>query len=232
MAWFADKTAQEGRAMAQGKCSHVRWFEMDGTGVGKHYVSPTSTKWKAHIETWKKTRGNGKKPAYYQVFVRLLGLLHRSSGILLLFPLVQRLSPAKARPPTESKEEVVRSGLVERIPRNAGLATDGCKAYPAVLKVFRKTQIALKQVSHQKYEFSRKLKPMKARGMKIAGTQALDATWKYVKRFRPTSLKMKNPETGKANPALYTWAFAYAWRKNMRACNLPLGAELSKVLWN
>lgn len=87
----------------------------------------------------------------------------------------------------------------------------------------------LKQVSHTRSQYTKKAKE----GMKHSYTQALDASWNELKKYRNMCLKHKEND-GKANPDLFVWARAYAWRpwrKNTQTMDKDLAEELAKLLW-
>ena len=78
---------------------------------------------------------------------------------------------AQAKPPAESVDEVVNSGILSRIAQGTKLYSDGAFAYPAAVKrLRRRKRFSISQVAHVHSEFTKKVD----RGQRIAGTQLLD----------------------------------------------------------
>ena len=100
-----------------------------------------------------------------------------------------------------------------------------------LIQVCRRCFHPKKIMNHRKQEYTRRLKPKKAKGMHLAGTQALDSSWKSTKKSHPDTLRLKDADTGQVNEEILDWVFSYAWRKNVRACGKDLGPNLAKVLW-
>ena len=48
------------------------WFEMDGTGVSKYYVSTKSTKWASAVRMWRLRNSSVRTPPYFQATCSLI----------------------------------------------------------------------------------------------------------------------------------------------------------------
>ncbi|CAJ1447235.1 unnamed protein product, partial [Effrenium voratum] len=66
-------------------------YEVDGTHIGKFYISARSRTWASEIKAWAKR--HGKLPKYFQVHSRVVGLTSRRTGALWIQPLSLKLIP-------------------------------------------------------------------------------------------------------------------------------------------
>jgi hypothetical protein len=56
-------------------------------------VSSKSSTWHNKIQAWKKAHNTRKVPKYFQIHIRILGLMCRMTGALLMRPLPLKLVP-------------------------------------------------------------------------------------------------------------------------------------------
>ena len=89
-------------------------------------------------------------------------------------------------------------------------ATDGAACYKTLIKECRHKKLVLKQVSHVKHEYVGKLRPCQPSGMRWAGTQMLDSVRRSLKKWRPSSMKIRKGKT--ACDKFLQYAYQYAWR--------------------
>ena len=107
--------------------------------------------------------------------------LHKQPKILLV---AQAVMP-RARPPIESYQEILHSGILDNIgkKRRTVLCADGCKSWK---KAADRMGLPCIQVSHTDREFCKDLAGISTVPplcSKLAGTQCLDADWGSLKRF-------------------------------------------------
>ena len=105
------------------------------------------------------------------------------NGRFLVAELPHKLVAPSARPPPESKSDVVGTALMKRVHGSATLFADGAKAWKT-LAHGRNMKFA--EVSHKRMQFCRKRGPRK----KTAGTQCIDRKWQSLKKLYPRSLEM------------------------------------------
>ena len=74
-----------------------------------------------------------------------------------------------------------------------------------LIQVCRRCFHPKKIMNHRKQEYTRRLKPKKAKGMHLAGTQALDSSWKSTKKWHPDTLRLKDADTGQVNEEILDW---------------------------
>ena len=75
-------------------------WEGDATGIGKYYIKATNLERECEIHAWK-LKHRRMLPSYFQVFVRLGGIVHRASGMCFVQRLCEKLTPPRSRPPQE-----------------------------------------------------------------------------------------------------------------------------------
>ncbi|CAJ1329862.1 unnamed protein product [Effrenium voratum] len=100
--WFMQYLTQETGTMAQRQSArdcppHLpvprqSVWEIDGTGIGKYYVSPRSQTRRPAMRAWAASYG-GRMPKYFQCHTRILGVTSRTSGCLFLACLPEKLIP-------------------------------------------------------------------------------------------------------------------------------------------
>ena len=108
--------------------------------------------------------------------------------------------PKGAKLPPESMAEVSKSRLLHRIKNNPVAYADGARAWPAAAKQLKRG-FKCKQVSHVKSQFTKETNEF------IYGTQTLDRTWMWMKRYVGGNLK--NKTRGKINPVLMDRCFQF-----------------------
>ena len=165
-----------------------------------------------------------KKFKWLNLNIRVAGLVERGQyGKCILQFLPNRLVRPGAVPPTESKEDIAASNLLNRVqgqaqvmsfrkqkPVQAHSMTDGCKAWASACKARKLNHRA---VNHYKMEFVKKdKKPAKSQS-KLLGTQKNDRLWQDLKGFLGSKVTSKN-NAKEMNPRLKTYVFAYMFRRN------------------
>ena len=170
------------------------------------------------------------------MWVRLLGVSKRGSHHILIAPIEDKIVALDAKPPPESKEEVIMSGLLGHIKKSAMVFCDGAQSWPASLK---RKRLRGASVSHQDKEFTRQLtKAEQHKGLsKVAGTQSLDRRWGVLcNQYIPHGLHAKIRENGVSdtNRNLFTYCWSWALRYNLNDAgrgNLwkPLGKAVASV---
>ena len=118
---------------------------------------------------------------------------------------------ATSKPPAESCKEIVSSNLLKNCRMNSILYTDGCLGWKKAAKTsFRDKRFAVRSVIHKKSEWT---KACKVDGQKkLAGTQVLDRTWMWMKKFIPHSIK--NRGNSVLNPRLWDYVYQFVYRHN------------------
>jgi len=92
--------------------------------------------------------------------------------------LPHKLVAPSARPPPESKSDVVGTALMKRVHGSATIFADGAKAWKT-LAHGRNMKFA--EVSQKRMQFCKKRGPRK----KTAGTQCIDRKWQSLKKIIP-----------------------------------------------
>ena len=118
---------------------------------------------------------------------------------------------ATSKPPAESCKEILSSNLLKNCRMNSILYTDGCLGWKKAAKTsFRDKRFAVRSVIHKKSEWT---KACKVDGQKkLAGTQVLDRTWMWMKKFIPHSIK--NRGNSVLNPRLWDYVYQFVYRHN------------------
>ena len=110
--------------------------------------------------------------------------------------------------------EVRATKLMSLIPKGSSLSTDGAKCYDPLVKELPSKKINLKKVVHVKNQYVKKLRPQKAKQMRRAGTQALDSSWRFLKKWKCSagqkltlqeSLFWTISSIGRLGQSFFTW---------------------------
>ncbi|CAE7292601.1 unnamed protein product, partial [Symbiodinium sp. KB8] len=96
--------------------------------------------------------------------VRVLGAVQRGSNRLVL----RLLPPKLAKPPVESTDEVLQSGLFSRLKAGSTVYSDGATAYPAAVKRMPRKKFRTRHVAHVRSESTKKV----LAGRALAGLDA------------------------------------------------------------
>eukprot|EP00438_Fugacium_kawagutii_P035171 Skav226721 [mRNA] locus=scaffold3813:50419:51912:+ [translate_table: standard] len=125
--------------------------------------------------------------------VKLAKLLTVYSSLdMMKAPAIQDLVTLPgARPPTESKHQVIASGFLKQVNRKKGKTCcffDGNKAWASEC---RRLDIMFRQVSHQDHEYAKRVAATPVQLSNWGGTQAMDRWWLSLKKFIPPSLNRK-----------------------------------------
>ena len=92
----------------------------------------------------------GKLANYFQVFVRLGGIVHRASGMCLR----EKLTPPGSRPPQEDLEELIDCDFWAFPNARSTMSSDGAKAWPSSVKKKHK-HLRFTQVNHRKCQWTK-----------------------------------------------------------------------------
>ena len=76
--FFHLQTAKAGRRMCDGRDveflkqwrkERVRFYEADGTGLARYFVSAKNVAWKQRLDAWERDHKDQSKPSYFQAWV-------------------------------------------------------------------------------------------------------------------------------------------------------------------
>ena len=149
-------------------------------------------------------------PKHWIKHICYAGLCERA-GRVTVVNLPSRLVPPSNPPPPEAFEEVKASGLLQRMHKRAFLFCDGAHAWNLLVKDHNQThkaQVKLENVAHYKGEYTRKVRRPAGGQAKIAGTQAMDRHWGWLKEYIPHCLKARSGNV--VNPTLDD--YVYSWQ--------------------
>ena len=90
--------------------------------------------------------------------------------------LQHKLVDTYARPPPESKSDVVGTALMKRVHGSATIFADGAKAWKTLA---HGNKMKFAEVSHKRMQFCKKRGPRK----KTAGTLCIDRKWQSLKKI-------------------------------------------------
>ena len=158
-----------------------------------------------------------KKPPYWLLYVRIIGLRRRGGRKVLLKFLPHKLVRPKGRPPPISESELIGSNMLKRVAKGSVVFSDGAKAYHNLIKKSFMGKIMSRQVSHKNMEFTKKVSTPAGHSKK-GGTQCIDGTWKHLGRFVSHALHTKDGQRPckRINPALESRVNKWMWRSNHR----------------
>lgn len=232
-----------------GEIQGIRNIEGDGTLVRKVRLGAKSKAFAAEIAEAKarmeeKNRSRAKRsgvmkrlgkskfvsPKHYNLHIRYAALCERAGRVTVVH-LPPRVVPPANPPPPEAYEEVRESGLMERMSKKAFLFCDGAHAWNRLVTDYNKrnkASVKLENVAHYKHEFTRTVRRSRRGQSKIAGTQAIDQRWRWMKEYIPHSLKGRTP-TG-INGAIDDYVYSWQWRSNRRAECVALWGALGTAL--
>ena len=145
--------AQDG----QRECENIRIggdIEIDEHAVRTFHVSVNNKHYK-HLEP--KLKKGQKKPKYWLVYLRVIGIRQRGGGKTIVKFLPHKLLRPKAKPPPITKEELIESGLLKRCRKGSVIFSDGAKAYGSVINSMFKGKLISREVSHKNMEFTRRV---------------------------------------------------------------------------
>ena len=91
-----------------------------------------------------------------------------------------------------------------------------------------KARVMLRNVVHKKRQFTRNVKsPMKGQSS-LAGTQAIDQRWRWLKVYVPHCVKAR---LGRGvNPAIDTYVYSWQWRSNRLNAGACLWSSLGAAV--
>ena len=157
-----------------------------------------------------------KKPPYWLLYLRVIGLRRRAGGKMVVKFLGDKLVRPKGRPPPLSEKELIDCKILERASRGSVVFTDGAKAYGTIIKKHFKGKLYSRQVAHNRMQFVRRVTTPSGHS-KMAGTQSIDGTWKHLQKHVPQSLHTKKGH--KKNPLINIYVNEWVWRHNHREGN-------------
>ena len=140
--------------------------------------------------------------------IRYAGMCERS-GRVTVTQLPPRLVAPGAPPPPEAFQEVWESGLMDRLGKTANLFCDGAHAWRLLVGKHNKTKgarVRLENVAHYAHEFTRDVGRPRRGQSSIAGTQAIDQRWRWMKAYIPHCLKARWGRT--VNPLIDTYVYS------------------------
>ena len=201
----------------QGEMSNKRGsiggdVEIDVHQVAKVYVSPQNPVYQHLIrEKYKKNL-----PKYFLLYLRVAGAVERGCGRLYIDFLPEHfLLPPKSRPPPESYAELESCTILDRVRVKANLHIDGNKSWPKLMKTkYTRKGFKMPSVSHCGSQFTKVIRGRtveKKRLSKLAGTQAIDRSWKEMDRAIPHTLNKKSPLQGSTHRVLNTELYDRVW---------------------
>ena len=100
-----------------------------------------------------------------------------------------KLMSAGPKPPPESKEELRKRIICQKLTPNATVFADGAQAWSTVIKE-EWPKCRVEHVSHKDGQFT-KMVPNGSKGSRVAGTQVLDRTWDNMKSYIPKTLSSR-----------------------------------------
>jgi hypothetical protein len=179
-------------------------LEIDEHGVRTTHISDSNP-------NFEKPKFKGLPPPYWLLYVRVIGLKRRGGGKIYIKFLPYKLVRPKGKPPPLSSAELVSCGILRRCGKGSVVFSDGAKAYHAIITRTQRGKLKTRQVAHNRLEFTKKCSTGKGHS-KVAGTQAIDGTWKQLNRHVPHPLKTKMDK--KVNPLLKQYVMSWVWRHN------------------
>ena len=169
--------------------------EVDGTSLGKFYVSKTCTRFAPQVAalTRKLQRAGKPVPKAFVVHFQVLGARERGQPPVLFVPEPSLTVPG-SRPPTESLEAINQSGLLTLVskPEASVIFSDGNVAWQSAAKKMRLKNAA---VNHQNKQWTKDVPRHlgKARSVsRLAGTQCIDRSWLGLKTFIGNKVSRKS----------------------------------------
>ena len=201
--------ARKGREL----CDSLRLrgqIEADGSCLRTMRIAKTNQKFREHIAAWKQSHPRKALPPYFLLYIRVLGLSQRGSNKFIVAPAEPKLVPAAAKPPAESKQEILSSNLLKKVCKRSEIYADGARGWSATVRQFRNKGLVIRHVSHRKSQWSKKTK---VRGKKrLSGTQQLDRLWNHAKKFQKPQSKTK--VNGFTNGRIWDRLYQFVWRHN------------------
>ncbi|CAE7836260.1 unnamed protein product [Symbiodinium sp. CCMP2592] len=169
--------------------------EVDGTSLGKFYVSKTCNRFAPQVAalTRKMQRAGKPLPKAFVVHFQVLGARERGQPPVLFVPEPSLTVPG-SRPPTESLEAINQSGLLTLVskPEATVIFSDGNVAWQSAAKKMRLKNAA---VNHQNKQWTKHVPRHlgKARSVsRLAGTQCIDRSWLGLKTFIGNKVSRKS----------------------------------------
>ena len=153
----------------------------------------------------------------------VLGAFQRGSTKCCLHPTAVRLLAPGTRPPCESTQDVVGSGILKSLQKNTVLFADGAKAWKAATKYEPQQKLKVRNVVHSKQEFTRRSKQAaRKNGSKISGTQLADKSWHQCDNWIPSSLNVFL-KGRTVHPHLFEYMYSWIWRYSQEDVFSALG---------
>ena len=84
-------------------------------------------------------------PPYFLLYIRVLGLSQRRSNKFIVAPAEPKLVPAAAKPPAESKQEILSSNLLKKVCKRSEIYADGARGWSAAVRQFRNKGLVIRQ---------------------------------------------------------------------------------------
>ena len=200
-------------------------LEVDATALRNFFVGKRSPNYQFQIERFV-TQSRKGSPDVMRAHARVLGICQRG-GFTALKVLPFRFVAKNGVPPVENTEEVMNSGLIQRItkPGKCVLFTDGATSYKGALKKI-KMRIQHRRAIHAKKQWSVKTRT-KAGHSKVAGTMCIDAQWKSMKKFIHPSVKSTCHFVFNENLWRHMWHWLH--RFNRQYSRVQLFLELGRL---
>ena len=128
-----------------------------------------------------------------------------------------------ARPPAESKKQVIATGFLQQVDRRKGKTYcffDGSKAWAGEC---RRLDIMFRQVSHQDHEYAKHVATTPLQLSNWEGTQAMDRWWQALKKFIPATLNRKRhvKKVTVLHPHVALLLYQWVWRTHVARGKSP-----------
>ena len=137
----------------------------------------------------------------------------------------------KSPPPPEGFDELKKTRLMHRMHKRALLFCDGAHAWKKLVGDFNRSanaRVKLENVVHLRRQYTRKVKKASRGQSSIAGTQAIDQRWRWLKAYVPHSIKARFRRC--VNPVIDTYVYSWQWRTNRFNAGMPLWTSLGALV--
>ena len=160
----------------------------------------------------------------------MFGMIEKSTNQnMVLAEAPSKLMPAGpgSKPPPDSKEELRKTKICQKLTPNATIFAGGAQAWSTVIKE-EWPRCRVEHVSHKDGQFT-KIVRNGSKGSRVAGTQVIDRTWDHMKSHIPRTLSSRRLNVTGTTATLMKHCLLWQWLHEVLAPGYSLWDQLGKL---
>ena len=187
-------------------------IEGDAHAVRKTWVSNKNEAEYGEELKAARQRCKHKNPAAWVLHLRIAGMKERG-GRIIIKKLPNKLVMPGGRPPVESYKELQQTEFLNQVAPKSCLFADGAHSWKKYISGAKaKHKLSYRFVTHNRLQFTKKVRKAQKSTSSVAGTQTIDRVWQSLNKYVPATVKSRR------NTMLWDYVHSWAWRHNIIMC--------------